>query len=102
MVVLGFTGRQIPTVKVNRLLLTHTAVMGAASEEFWHTAPGFVGRQWRDLEPLLRSRVIDPPIGSVFSLEEISAALPEMDERRAVGRVLVRVGERARRLPSTT
>ena len=34
LVVLGFTGRAIPTVKVNRLLLTNTTVMGAASMEF--------------------------------------------------------------------
>ncbi len=26
--VLGFTGREIPTVKVNRLLLTNTTVLG--------------------------------------------------------------------------
>jgi NADPH2:quinone reductase len=63
MVVLGFTGREIPTVKVNRLLLTNTMVMGAASEEFWATGPGFVGQQWQELVPLMRSRAIDPPIG---------------------------------------
>ena len=28
LVILGFTGREIPTVKVNRLLLTNTTVMG--------------------------------------------------------------------------
>ena len=43
LVVLGFTGREIPTVKVNRLLLTNTTVMGAASKEFWQTEPGYVG-----------------------------------------------------------
>ncbi len=74
-------------------MLTNTTVMGTASEEFWHTEPGFVGKQWRDLEPLLRSGVIDPPIGSVFSLDRTAAALREMDERRAAGRVLVRVRE---------
>src|SRR3954452_14725129 len=46
LVVLGFTVREIPTVKVNRLLLTNTTVMGAASEEFWQTEPGFAGAQW--------------------------------------------------------
>jgi NADPH2:quinone reductase len=53
LLVLGFTGRQIPTVKVNRLLLTNTTIMGAASAEFWRTEPGYVGQQWRDLLPLL-------------------------------------------------
>lgn len=32
--VLGFTGRSIPEVKVNRLLLTNTAVVGVGWEEF--------------------------------------------------------------------
>ena len=90
-VVIGFTGRAIPTVKVNRLLLTNTTVMGAASEEFWHTKPGFVSQQWRDLVPLMESGAIDPPIGSVFALDDAAAAIRAMDERRAVGRLLVRV-----------
>src|SRR5205085_3290741 len=63
-IVIGFTGREIPTVKVNRLLLTNTTVMGAASVEFWHTKPGFAGQQWRHLVPLMESGAIDPPIGS--------------------------------------
>ena len=59
-IVIGFTGREIPTVKVNRLLLTNTTVMGAASEEFWHTQPGFVRQQWRDQVALMESGSIDP------------------------------------------
>jgi NADPH2:quinone reductase len=90
-IVIGFTGREIPTVKVNRLLLTNTTVMGAASEEFWHTHPGFVGEQWRNLTPLMESGAIDPQIGSVFALEDAAAAIRAMDERRAIGRLLIRI-----------
>ncbi|MBB3085518.1 NADPH:quinone oxidoreductase family protein [Geodermatophilus sabuli] len=93
LVVLGFTGRDIPTVKVNRLLLTNTTVMGAASMEFWRTEPGYVGQQWRDLMPLMESGAIDPPIGSVFALDQAAAAIEEIDQRRAAGRVLLRVRE---------
>jgi NADPH:quinone reductase len=91
LVVLGFTGREIPTVKVNRLLLANTTVMGAASAEFWRTEPGYAGRQWRDLVPLMRSGAIDPPIGSVYALDQAAAAIREIDQRRAAGRVLIRV-----------
>jgi NADPH2:quinone reductase len=83
LIVIGFTGREIPTVKVNRLLLTNTTVMGAASEEFWQLNPGYAERQWRELVPLPRSGAIDPPIGEVFSLAETASALRAMDERRA-------------------
>jgi NADPH2:quinone reductase len=91
LVVLGFTGREIPTVKVNRLLLANTTVMGAASAEFWRTEPGYAGRQWRDLVPLMQSGAIDPPIGSVYALDRAAAAIREIDQRRAAGRVLIRV-----------
>jgi NADPH:quinone reductase len=91
LLVLGFTGGEIPTVKVNRLLLTNTTVMGVASAEFWVNDPDYVGRQWRDLMPLVQSGAIDPPIGSVFGLDETAAAIRAMDERRAVGKVLVRI-----------
>jgi len=91
LVVLGFTARDIPTVRVNRLLLTNTTVMGAASAEFWRTEPGHVGRQWHDLVPLVQAGAIDPPIGSVFGLDRAAAALREVDERRAVGRVVLRI-----------
>jgi NADPH:quinone reductase len=93
LVVLGFTGRAIPTVRVNRLLLSNTTVVGAASVEFWRTAPGYAGAQWRDLVPLMESGAIDPPIGAVFGLDDVAAAIQEIDQRRAAGRVLLRVRE---------
>src|SRR3954471_2658330 len=97
LLVLGFTGREIPTVKVNRLLMANTAVLGAASAEFWRSEPGYAGRQWRELVPLMRSGAIDPPIGAVFSLDQAAAAIREMDQRRAAGRLLLRVrGEEPR------
>ncbi len=91
LLVLGFTGREIPIVKVNRLLLTNTSVMGVASAEYWVGEPGYAGQQWRDLMPLIRTRAIDPPIGPVFALDDAAAAIRELDERRAAGRVLVRM-----------
>jgi NADPH:quinone reductase len=90
LLVLGFTGGEIPTVKVNRLLLTNTSVLGVASAEFWSDEPDYPGRQWRDLVPLIESGAIDPPIGSVFALEDAAAAIRELDVRRAAGRVLIR------------
>lgn len=88
-VVLGFTGRQIPTVAVNRLLLRNIAVIGAGAMEFWRHHPGYVTEQWHELTPLIRSGVIDPPLGSRYPLDRAADAIRELDERRAVGRVLV-------------
>lgn len=91
LVVLGFTGREIPTVKVNRLLLTNTTVMGAAVLEFWRTDPDMPQRQWRELLPLIASGALKPPIGAVCDLDDAAEAVASLDERRASGRVLVRV-----------
>ena len=90
LLVLGFTGGEIPTVKVNRLLLTNTSVLGVASAEFWSDEPVYPGQQWRDLMPLIESGAIDPPIGPLFPLEDAATAIRELDERRAAGRVLIR------------
>jgi NADPH2:quinone reductase len=91
LLVLGFTGGEIPSVKVNRLLLTNTSVLGVASAEFWADERDHPGRQWSDLVPLIESGGIDPPIGPVFPLEEAAAAIRELDDRRAAGRVLLRM-----------
>jgi NADPH2:quinone reductase len=90
LLVLGFTGGEIPTVKVNRLLLTNTSVLGVASAEFWATEPDYPRRQWRDLLPLIESGAIDPQLGPLFALQDAAAAIRELDERRAAGRVLIR------------
>jgi NADPH2:quinone reductase len=91
LLVLGFTGREIPTVKVNRLLLSNTSVVGVGSAEFWSHAPEYAAEQWQELMPLMVSGSIDPPIGPVYGLDEVAAAIRELDERRAVGRVLIRM-----------
>ncbi len=91
LLVLGFTGRGIPTVGADRLLSTNASVVGVASAEFWADDPGYPGRQWRDLMPLVRSGAIDPPIGATFPLDEAAAAIRELDERRATGKVIVRM-----------
>jgi NADPH2:quinone reductase len=60
----------------------------------WWTHPAgpgtaFLRRQWDDLVPLLESGAIDPVIGEVRDLTEVADALSAVDERRAVGKVLL-------------
>jgi NADPH:quinone reductase len=91
LLVIGFTGGEIPTVRVNRLLLTNTSVMGVGSNEFWSRQPELPRQQWRDLFGMLEEGQLDPVIGAVFPLEEAADAIRTLDERRATGKVLVRV-----------
>jgi NADPH2:quinone reductase len=91
--VLGFAGRDIPTVKVNRLLLGNTSVLGVGVAEFWRARPEFAAEQWRELVPLMDSGALDPPISRVFPLSDAAAALSFIDQRLAAGKVLLRVRE---------
>jgi len=91
LLVIGFAAGSIPEVRVNRLLLGNVDVVGVGWGAYWTGAggPGFVRRQWDELVPLLESGRLDPVIGSVRSLDEIGAALRDIDERRATGKVLL-------------
>lgn len=89
LLVIGFTGGEIPTVKVNRLLLNNISVVGVGWGAFWLARPEFLQEQWSDLLPYLRDGRLAPVIGSVRPLAEVREALADLDERRARGKVLL-------------
>jgi NADPH2:quinone reductase len=91
LLVIGFTEGSIPTVKVNRLLLGNTSVLGVGWGAFWTRRPEYLQEQWAELLPLLERGALQPPVGSVHPLAEAAQALLEIDERRATGKVLLRV-----------
>ncbi|MCW2608202.1 MAG: Alcohol dehydrogenase zinc-binding domain protein [Frankiales bacterium] len=91
LLVIGFTEGEIPTVKVNRLLLANVSVVGVGWGAFWMSDPAYLQEQWAELAPLLESGVLQPPISSVRPLAEAAQALLEIDERRAAGKVLLSV-----------
>ena len=55
LLVVGFTGGEIPTVKVNRLLLNNIEVVGVGWGAWTLTHPGSLAQQWEGLAELLRS-----------------------------------------------
>jgi NADPH2:quinone reductase len=89
LLVIGFTSGEIPTVKVNRLLLNNISVIGVAWSEYAVAHPGFVQRQWADLAPYLASGAIQPPLAPPYSLEEAETALADLAARRLVGKVVL-------------
>lgn len=91
LLVIGFVGGDIPTVKVNRLLLNNTSVDGVAWGEFALRRPGYLQQQWADIEPLVASGALAAPIGHRLPLADAAEALALMDERRAVGKVVLTV-----------
>jgi NADPH2:quinone reductase len=89
--IIGFTAGEIPTVKVNRLLLNNIAVIGVGWGAFWLRDPSYLRTQWAELEPLLREGRLDPVLGRTFPLGDAALALAELDERRATGKIVLTV-----------
>ena len=87
--VLGFAGGEIPVVKVNRLLLGNTAVLGVASREFFEQQPATIGELWGQLMELRRSGALpDPPV-ETYSFADARGALRAVADRKARGKVVL-------------
>jgi NADPH2:quinone reductase len=91
LLVLGFTAGDIPTVKVNRLLLNNIDVVGVGWGHHALTLPGYLAGQWADLLPHLRSGRLDPLITAVHPLDKVADALTSIDQRQATGKVVIDV-----------
>ncbi|CCF65620.1 NADPH:quinone oxidoreductase family protein [Nocardia cyriacigeorgica] len=91
LLVVGFTAGEIPTVKVNRLLLKNVEVVGAAWGEWVMTHPGYLAEQWAEVEPLLASGAITAPQPVLFPLDRAADAVASLDNRTATGKVVVTV-----------
>ena len=91
LLVVGFTGGDIPTVKVNRLLLSNIDVVGVGWGAWTATHPNALAEQWAGLEELLSSGRLAAPNPEVYPLEEAAAAVASLENRTARGKVVVRV-----------
>jgi NADPH2:quinone reductase len=91
LLVIGFTGGEIPTVKVNRLLLNNVDVVGVGWGAWAGTHPGALTEQWAELEKLLASGKLPPPEPVVYPLDEAAAAIASLENRTAKGKVVLRV-----------
>lgn len=91
LLVVGFTGGEIPTVKVNRLLLNNIDVVGVGWGAWTGTHPGGLEEQWTGLERLLSSGRLAAPQPEVYPLAEAAAAVASMENRTAKGKVVLRI-----------
>src|SRR5205807_9586393 len=88
LVVVGFTGGSIPEVKVNRLLLNNTEVVGAGWGAYVMSKPDVTRQIGAELEKLIQAGFIDPPVGATFPLDDAAQALKLIDGRGATGKVV--------------
>jgi NADPH2:quinone reductase len=88
-VVVGFTGGSIPEVKVNRLLLNNTEVIGAGWGAHVMAKPDVTRAIGAEIGRLMDDGHIHPPVGARFPLEQAAEALKLIDGRGATGKVVL-------------
>ncbi len=91
LLVIGFTGGEIPTVKVNRLLLNNVDAVGVGWGAWAGTHPGYLAEQWAELEPLFASGAVTAPEPVVYPLERAADAIASLEDRTAKGKVVVKL-----------
>ncbi len=89
LLVIGFTGGEIPQVKVNRLLLNNVSVVGVGWGAFLMGAPSYMQEQWAELRALIESGAFEPPAVVEHPFADAAAVLRSMDDRSLVGKAVL-------------
>jgi NADPH:quinone reductase len=90
-VVVGFTAGSIPEVKVNRLLLGNTEVVGAGWGHFAFAHPRECREIGGALDTMIAQGFVRPIVGHRFPLERASEALRALERRQAIGKLVLEV-----------
>jgi NADPH2:quinone reductase len=90
-IVVGFTGGSIPEVRVNRLLLNNTEVIGAGWGAYVLGKPDLNTEIGGAVDELIAAGAVRPVVGARFPLEQAADALELIDGRGASGKVVLEV-----------
>lgn len=90
-VVIGFVEGSIPEIAVNRLLFRNVSLVGAAWGHFAFERPEYLAEVAADLDRMVGEGHLKPVIGGSYSMEEVPQALRDLDERRAIGKLVLQV-----------
>ena len=90
LVVIGFVGGGIPSVKVNRLLLRNLMVTGISMDTMDREHPGTLTMVRDAVADLLAQGRIHPHVGAVLPFEQSANALRLLESRSTLGKVVVR------------
>jgi NADPH2:quinone reductase len=95
-VTVGYASGVIPRIPLNLVLLKGVQVLGFQFIDFATHEPDEFARNEADLAALLVSGRAAPHIGATFGLEQTVDALRLVADGRAIGKVVIDVGGRAR------
>jgi NADPH2:quinone reductase len=91
LIVVGFAGGSIPEVKVNRLLLGNTEIIGAGWGGYAMSRPEVNLEIGAAINRMIEQGNVAPIVGERFPLERAADALRAIEERRATGKIVLDV-----------
>jgi NADPH:quinone reductase len=91
LIVVGFAGGSIPELRVNRLLLANTEVIGAGWGAYVMSKPDVCRQIGAAVNEMVDAGAIRPIVGERLPLERASEALQQLEGRRATGKVVLDV-----------
>ena len=89
LLVIGFAGGEIPSVKANRILLKNIAVVGLHWGAYQRYEPERVSEVFEKLFELYEAGRIKPVIFDRYPLDQVPAALEALGSRRSHGKVII-------------
>lgn len=89
LLVIGFTEGAIPEVRVNRLLFRNVSLIGAAWGHFAFERPDYMREVAGDLEEMAAAGHVRPVVGGTYGFDGVAQALRDLDERRALGKLVL-------------
>ncbi|KQQ94709.1 alcohol dehydrogenase [Leifsonia sp. Leaf325] len=90
-VVIGFAGGTVPTVRANHALVKNYGVLGLHWGLYPTKSPALVAEAHADLVRLADAGAISPLVGGVVEFEDAPAAIQQLAGGATVGRLVVRV-----------
>ncbi|MCP3387776.1 NADPH:quinone oxidoreductase family protein [Bradyrhizobium sp. CCGB12] len=89
LVVVGFAAGEIPTVKVNYLLVKNIEVSGLQVSDYRKRTPALMRECFEEIFALYEKGLVKPPDTSVRPLQEFAGALAEIRDRKAKSRIVL-------------
>jgi NADPH2:quinone reductase len=87
--VVGFAAGEIPTLRVNRLLLRNASAVGVGWGAFLEVDPEITTRAAADLSAMLAQGTVSPQIGARYSFDELPEALRCLERGEIRGKAVV-------------
>ena len=88
--VIGFASGRIPSLPANIALLKNASIVGTFWGAYLQNDPGVIRDSFTALNDWYAAGLLKPHIHRVFALDEAPAALRQLMDRRAMGKVLLK------------